>query len=177
MNRSARAAGLATAAVSLLVAFATPVAAQNEQALKTYFEGRPITLRLDMPGWADGVDIHVNQPQSLDYKKYRDNLKRYGIAIPYGDSSRITLIKLKKDLVEFQISAVGFGTFDDDTSTSSNNGRLEKTEGERGAEKRPQGGSRLNLRWSSRVPADITPEEIEKALVKYVDFGNSGDFS
>jgi hypothetical protein len=95
-----------------------------------------------MPGSTEGVDIRVDQPQTLDYKKYRDNLKRHGIAIPYGDSSRITLIKLKKDLLEFQIG----------------------------------GGSRLNLRWSSRVPADITPEEIENALIKYVDFGNSRDF-
>jgi len=142
MSRSARAAGLVIAAVSLLVAFATPVTAQNEQALKAYFQKRPITLRLDIPGSSDGVDIHVDQPRSLDYKKYRDNLKRHGIAIPYGDSSQITLIKLKKDLLEFQIG----------------------------------GGSRFNLRWSSRVPADITPEDIEKALIKYVDFDDSRDF-
>jgi hypothetical protein len=136
MVKSARAVGIAAAAVSLLTAFATSVAAQDENAFKAYFEGRRITLRMDMPGSADGVDIQVDRPRSIDYKKYRENLKRYGIAINSGDSSRVTLVKLKGNLIEFQIGGGGFGTFGDDTSTSSNIHLLEKSDREKTLEKR-----------------------------------------
>jgi hypothetical protein len=215
-----------TAVVVLLVTtFATSVAAQDENAFKTYFEGRQITLRMDMPGSVDGVDLQVDPPRSLDYKKYRENLKRYGIAINYGNSSRVTLVKLKANLIEFQIGGGGFGTFGHDTSTSSNihllekaereqtlekrvkeetdkdhkralqheldelrdkrdrdnrilraeSERIEETKRERVAEKRLAGGSRFNLHWSPRVPATLRPEDVEKALVEYVDFRNGND--
>jgi len=221
----ARVAGLAAAAAALLTTFAGSVWAQDENALKAYFEGRRITLRMDMPGSADGVDIQVDPPKSIDYKKYRENLKRNGVAINSGDSSRITLIKVKGNLIEFQLDGGGFGTFGDDTSTSSNIHLLEKTEREktlekrlkdetdkdrkralqrelddlrnrrerenrllraeserieeakraRIAEQRRQGGSRFNLRWSPKVPATLKPEDVEKALVEYVDFRNGAD--
>src|SRR5580765_35173 len=131
----ARIAGLAAAAAALLTIFAGSVAAQDENALKAYFEGRRITLRMDMPGSADGVDIQVDPPKSIDYKKYRENLKRNGVAINSGDSSRVTLVKLKGNLIEFQIGGGGFGTFGDDTSTSSNIKLLEKSEKEKNLEK------------------------------------------
>jgi hypothetical protein len=222
MVRFARAVGIAAAAVSLLTPFATSVAAQDENAFKAYFEGRHITLRMDMPGSADGVDIQVDPPRSIDYKKYRENLKRYGIAINSGDSSRVTLVKVKGNLIEFQIGGGGFGTFGDDTSTSSNirlleksdrektlekrikeetdkdrkrllqrelddlrdhrerenrilraeSERIEEVKRERIAEKRLQSGSRFNLRYSSKVPETLKPEDVERALVEYVDFRN-----
>jgi hypothetical protein len=225
MPTFARVVGIAAAAAALLTTCAASVAAQDETALKSYFEGRRITLRMDMPGSADGVDLQVDPPKSLDYKKYRENLKRYGIAINYGDSSRVTFIKVKGNRIEVQIGGGGFGTFGDDTSTSSNIRLLEQTEREktletrvkdetdkhrkralqrelndlrdrresenrilraesdrieeakrqRIAEKRLQGGSRFNLRWSPKVPATIKPEDIEKALVEYVDFHNRPD--
>ena len=37
----------------LLLVLAAPAAAQNEAALKASFEGRRVTLRIDMPGDAD----------------------------------------------------------------------------------------------------------------------------
>lgn len=225
MPRFIRVVGFVAAVAGLLTIFAVSVEAQDEAALKSYFEGRRITLRMDMPGAADGIDIHVDRPRSLDYKKYRENLKRYGIAINYGDSSRVTLIKVKSNLIEIQIGGGGFGTFSDDTSTSSNIRLLEKTEREktleqrlkdetdkdrrrtmrreldglrdrresenrilhaeserieeskreRIAEQRLQGGSRFNLRWSPKVPATIKPEDLEKALIEYVDFHNGID--
>jgi hypothetical protein len=220
MRTTARVFAVATMVMALLDMSATTVAAQDENALKAYFEGRRVTLRMDMPGTSDGVDLQVDPPRSIDYKKYRENLKRYGVAIGSGDSSTVTLIKLKKDLIEFQIGGGGYGTFGDDTSTSSNVKLLDKTEREktlekrikeetdrdrkralqreldelrdrrerenrilqaesdrieeakreRIAEKRLQGGSRFNLHWSPRVPPTLKPEDVEKALVEYVDF-------
>src|SRR5262245_35321738 len=119
MARAARTVGIVVAAVSVVTGSATSVAAQDENALKAYFEGRRITLRMDMPGSSDGVDIQVEPPRSIDYKRYRENLKRYGVAITSGDSSPVTLIKLKGNLIEFQIGGGGYGTFGDDTNTAS----------------------------------------------------------
>ena len=219
MNRVRLALPTLTAAV-FVAAFAGTVAAQDELALKKYFEGRSVTLRMDMPGSADGVDIQVAPPRSIDYKKYRDSLKRNGVAINSGDSSTVTMIRLKKDLIEFQIGGGGFGTFGDDTSTSSDirlidrserektlekqvksetdrdrkrslqrelddlrdrrerqnrllqaqKERIEAAKRERVARERLNGGSRFNLRWEGRVPPTLGPDDVEKALVEYVDF-------
>src|SRR6476620_5992740 len=115
----------------LLIAVAAPAAAQNEAALKAYFEGKRITVRLDMPGDADGVDVHADARIALDYGKYKDKLKRYGTAIHSGDTVVVTLVKVKKDLIEFQLGGGGFGTFGDDTSTSANIPLIEKSSRER----------------------------------------------
>ena len=120
----------------LLLALAAPAAAQNEAALKSYFEGTRVTLRMDMPGDADGVDVHADARQAVDFGRYKDNLKRYGTAIHAGDAAIVTLIKVKKDLIEFQLGGGGFGTFGDDTSTSANIPLVEKTSRERELEKR-----------------------------------------
>src|SRR2546423_1620055 len=86
MLRSARCIRLAAIGVALVGSFAASAAAQDENALKAYFEGRRILLRMDMPGSADGVDVQLDPARGIDYKKYRENLKRYGIAIGSGDS-------------------------------------------------------------------------------------------
>ena len=120
----------------LLLALAAPAAAQNEAALKSYFEGKRITVRMDMPGDADGVDVHADARVAVDYGKYKDKLKRYGTAIHSGETVVVTLVKVKKDLIEFQLGGGGFGTFGDDTSTSANIPLVEKSSRERDLEKR-----------------------------------------
>jgi hypothetical protein len=120
----------------LLLALAAPAAAQNEAALKAYFEGKRITVRMDMPGDADGVDVHADARVAVDYGKYKDKLKRYGTAIHSGETAVVTLVKVKKDLIEFQLGGGGFGTFGDDTSTSANLPLVEKSSRERELEKR-----------------------------------------
>jgi hypothetical protein len=120
----------------LLLALAAPAAAQNEAALKAYFEGTRVAVRLDMPGDSDGVDVHADAKVAVDYGKYKDKLKRYGTAIHAGETSEVTLVKVKKDLIEFQLGGGGFGTFGDDTSTSANIPLVEKSPRERELEKR-----------------------------------------
>jgi hypothetical protein len=128
--------GAAAAVCTVALALAAPVAAQNETALKSYFEGQRVTLRIDMPGTSDGVDVHADASRAVDYQRYRDDLKRYGTAIRAGDSVVVTLVKMKKDLIEFQLGGGGFGTFGDDTSTSSNIPLVERSEREKNLEKR-----------------------------------------
>jgi hypothetical protein len=119
-----------------VLALATPVAAQNEAALKSYFEGTRVTLRLDMPGTSDGVDVQTDASRAVDYQKHGNDLRRYGASIHAGESVSVTLVKVKKDLIEFQLGGGGFGTFGDDTSTSVTMRLVEKGERERNLEKR-----------------------------------------
>jgi len=65
----------------IAAAAATPAFAQNESSLKSFFEGRRVTVTIDMPGTSDGVDVEADARQPIDYSKYRDNLKRYGTAL------------------------------------------------------------------------------------------------
>src|SRR3954452_4859321 len=116
-------------------AAATPAVAQNESSLKSFFEGRRVTVTIDMPGTSDGVDVEADARQPIDYSKYRDNLKRCGTALRAGESVTVTLVKMKKDLIEFQLGGGGFGTFGDDTSTSVNMPDVKKSEREKELER------------------------------------------
>lgn len=216
--RARRWPALAIAVVTLLTA--APAFAQSEAALKSYFEGRTVSPRIDMPGTADGVDVQFDGQRSRDLQEYRDRLKRFGVAIHAGDPVVVTMVKVKKDLIEFQLGGGGYGTFGDDTSTTvdmplmqpsarekelerrvhdeHDDGRrrelrreletlrdrrdrenrritaekatAEEVKRERVAERRLQGGSRFNLRFSGNVPASLRPEEVATALAEYVSF-------
>ena len=116
-------------------AAATPALAQNESSLKSFFEGHRVTVKIDMPGTSDGVDVEADARQPIDYAQYRDRLKRYGTALRAGESVTVTLVKMKKDLIEFQLGGGGFGTFGDDTSTSVNMPDVKKSEREKELER------------------------------------------
>lgn len=122
-------------AASFVMAASAPVQAQDEAALRSYFEGRRVTVKIDMPGTSDGVDVHADASRPIDYGRYGERLKSYGTAIRAGESATVTLIKLKKDLIEFQLGGGGYGTFGDDTSTSVNIPRVEKSKREKDLEK------------------------------------------
>jgi hypothetical protein len=123
-------------AAGMLLALAAPAAAQNEAALKEAFEGRRVTLKMDMPGASDGVDVRADAKRAVDMNRYRNDLKRYGTAIRDGDTVTVTLVKVKKDLIEFQLAGGGYGTFGDDTSTSADLPYVEKSNKEKDLEKR-----------------------------------------
>ena len=110
---------IATALIG--IALAAPRAeaqGPNEAEIKRHFEGKRVTLRIDMPGAADGVDIRVDRP--FDAQQYGERLRRFGTSIRSGETATITTIKVKKDLVEFQLDGGGYGTFGDDTSLTVN---------------------------------------------------------
>ena len=131
-----RAAVAAACAVAMALGMSTPAAAQTEAALKSYFEGKRVTLRLDMPGSADGVDVRADARQAVDFRRYNNDLKRYGTAIHSGESVAVTLVKMKKDLIEVHLAGGGFGTFGDDTSTSASIPLIGKSRHEKDLEKR-----------------------------------------
>src|SRR5262249_39170065 len=124
------------AATVAAIAFASPVQAQNEAALRSFFEGRQVILKIDMPGTQDGVDVRVDASRQVDYQQYGNRLKANGTAIHAGDGATVTLVKVKKDLIEFQLNGGGFGTFGDDTSTSVSAPPVEKSNREKELERR-----------------------------------------
>ena len=114
--------------------FAAPAAAQNESALRSFFEGKRVTVTIDMPGTSDGVDLQVDSPRPLDYQRYGDRLKAYGPAIRADEAATVTLVKVKRDIIEFQLGGGGFGTFNDDSSTSVSMPLLQKSSREKSLE-------------------------------------------
>jgi hypothetical protein len=107
--------------ITLLILIAVslmPVGAQNEGSLRSFFEGKPVLLLKDLPGTNEGVSVPIGR--STDFKEYGERLKRYGVALHAGDRTVVTFVKVKKDLIEFQLAGGGYGTFGDDTSTSVN---------------------------------------------------------
>jgi hypothetical protein len=125
----------APAAAAIAALLAAPAFAQNEAALRSAFEGRRVTVKVDMPGSSDGIDVRVEPGRSLDMNRYRNDLKKYGAAIHAGDTAMVTLVKVKKDIIEFQLDGGGFGTFGDDTSSSVNMADAPKSEREKTLEK------------------------------------------
>jgi hypothetical protein len=120
---------VAFAVVSVVTtcALASPAAAQDENALKAAFEGHRVTIRIDMPGTSDGVDVKPESKRGIDPGNYQNNLKRYGIAIHAGDSATVTQIKVKKDLIEFHLGGGGFGTFGDERSPTGSMPHMDQT--------------------------------------------------
>jgi hypothetical protein len=102
----------------LLALSAHPAVAQTEAALRAYFEGKSIRVNMEMPGSDDGVDVFPVKSQPIDFRQHAARLKQFGTAIKRGDEVLITKVKLKDDLIEFQLGGGGYGTFGDDTYSS-----------------------------------------------------------
>jgi hypothetical protein len=110
------------AALLALGLFPVQVEAQNEAALRRAFEGQSVVVRIDMPGTSSGVNVYPNQDMPIDFPDVAEKLKKYGTALRTGDAVMITKIKVKEDLIEFQLGGGGYGTFGDDMGNSGGGG-------------------------------------------------------
>jgi hypothetical protein len=108
--------------------------AQSEAALRDYFEGKSVTLKLAMPGTESGVDVYPADPKPLDYPRYADRLKNNGTAIKAGQRAMVTKIRVKGDHIEFQLDGGGYGTMGDETSPNVSVPSAEKSKRERNLE-------------------------------------------
>ena len=106
-------------AVGSALAVASPSYAQSEAALKDYFEGRTVVVKIAMPGTAEGVDVYPGESRSIDFTRHGERMKQYGTALSSGQSALVTKVKVKDKLIEFQLDGGGYGTFGDDTNTST----------------------------------------------------------
>ena len=157
-------------AVLIGIALAAPRAeaqGPNEAEIKRHFEGKRVTLRIDMPGASEGVDIRVDRP--FDAKQYGDRLRRFGTSIRSGETATITTIKVKKDMVEFQLDGGGYGTFGDDTSLSVNMPDVQKTNREKDLEaavKRETDAARKRELQREQDGSEIRSVELERAIAE-----------
>jgi hypothetical protein len=125
--------------VFLLATFAmvaAPVVGQDgAAAIQSYFTGKQIVVKIDMPGSQKGVDLRFNKPTPMDWKEYGSRVKQFGVAIHQGDVARVTAVVVKNDMIEFQLDGGGFGTFGDDTTTTVTAKPVEKSDYEKSLEK------------------------------------------
>jgi hypothetical protein len=205
---------------AILLIAGSCVQAQTTTNLSQAFEGKQVTVNIDMPGSQQGIDIYPQKGNTLDAKSYGKRMKQFPVAIHSGDTVMVTTVKVKGNVIEFQLAGGGFGTFGDDTNTAVNFKPQEKSDREKNLETqikntddpyqkqklqqqldyvirqrerndarnraiaeqaaaikrdqvnddRARGGSRFNLKYSPKVPADITPQDVMTALHQYVDF-------
>jgi hypothetical protein len=120
--------------LAIILSLTFVASAQTEADLKQYFEGRHVTLKIDVPATKDGVNVYPERAQPLDYSEYATRLKRSGTSIRRGESVMITKIKVKGKHVEFQLGGGGYGTFGDETDASVNVPSAPKTRREKNLE-------------------------------------------
>ncbi len=103
---------------SLLFLCASALYAQDATSLSSFFEGKQVVVKINMPGTQQGIDIFPQRDNSLDAKAYGKRMKGFPIALHNGDAVMVTTVKVKDKLIEFQLAGGGFGTFGDDTNTA-----------------------------------------------------------
>jgi hypothetical protein len=115
----------------LLFLVPAALSAQSEAALRDFFEGRYVTVKMDMPATKDGVDVYPSNPRPVDLQRYARSIKAYGTALKKGDSVMVTLVKVKEKNIEFQLGGGGFGTLGDDTGQAAYPTSVSKTKREK----------------------------------------------
>jgi hypothetical protein len=113
-----------SAMAALAVSLAAPVGAANlreehERALKQFFEGRSVTVWIDMPATSSGIDVRVGREDILDFSKLQSRVGGSGVAIHEGQSVRVTKVVVKDDLIEFQLAGGGFNSIWNGSGTVS----------------------------------------------------------
>jgi hypothetical protein len=125
----------ASAVLLALTLCALPLSAQSPDSLSSYFTGKEVVLKIDMPGSQQGVDLRYNKDNPMNWKEYANRLKSNGAAIHKGDTARVTAVVVKDDRIEFQLDGGGFGTFLDDSSTTVAPKTIEKSDYEKQLER------------------------------------------
>jgi len=180
--------------LTIILLTAVVVVGQTVAELKRHFEGRHVTLKIDMPATKDGVNIYPERTSPFNYSEYAARLKRHGVSIRRGETSMITKIKIKGRHVEIHLDGGGYGTFGDETDAhvyvpSAGKGRREKNlEDELKREADPTRRKRLKEEIDSlrrereredrlnRAIADEA-EETRRARIEQKALGGGGRFN
>lgn len=103
--------------------------AQNEAALRAAFEGKTVTVKVDMPATSKGIDVYPQESMPVNWREMAERMKQYGTAIKPGQQYMITKVVVKKDShIEFQLGGGGYGTFGDYMNSSSSVSATEERE-------------------------------------------------
>lgn len=94
--------------------------AQNEAALRAAFEGKQVTVKVDMPATSKGIDVYPQDQMPVNWREVANRMKEFGTALKPGQQVMITKVVVKKDShIEFQLGGGGWGTFGDFMNSSS----------------------------------------------------------
>ncbi len=103
----------------LLTLAAVSALAQDENALRNAFMGRPVALRIDMPASHKGIDLHFDKDPAFNLKENTDRIREHDASLLVGDVIPVTYIKVKGDMIEFHLGGGGFNWFTDSTTKSA----------------------------------------------------------
>lgn len=110
---------LRVALLALLSLGSRTLAAQNEAALRAAFEGRIVTVKMDMPATSRGVEVYPQQTMPVNFREVAERIKDNGVALKMGQQVMVTKVVVKRDShIEFQLGGGGYGTFGDFTPSS-----------------------------------------------------------
>jgi hypothetical protein len=100
-------------AASLLLAAAAARADDDaaEQSLRHFFEGRYVTVLIDMPASQAGVDVYPEREYPLDFGRMSSRIGESGVSVREGQRIAVTKVKVKDDLIEFQLGGGGWSDF------------------------------------------------------------------
>ena len=119
-------------AAALAAVVARGAGAQNEGALRAAFEGKTVTVRIDMPATSQGVDVFPLEQMPVDFREVAQRLKDNGTALRMGQQVMVTKVLVNKNShIEFQLGGGGYGTFGDNTSTSVSHASQGETKAEK----------------------------------------------
>jgi hypothetical protein len=96
-----------------LAAMAHGAAAQSEAALRRAFEGKTVTVRIDMPGTSQGIDVNPLETDPVNFREVAQRLKENGTAVRIGQQMMITKVAVRDWYVEFHLGGGGYGTTND----------------------------------------------------------------
>jgi hypothetical protein len=117
------------------LAVSAPAYAQSEAALKDFFEGKSVRVKIDMPATQQGIDVYPDARRPINFDEYSARVKASGISIKSGDSVVVTRVRLKDKIIEFQLGGGGYGTFGDDTGGSDYTSSTPRSNREKDLEK------------------------------------------
>jgi len=106
---------LSSSLTLLAVLVAAPAMAQNQAALEKAFEGREVTVLMDLPATHQGVDLYLQREPEIEFGDYAKRVKQFGIALRKEDRVMITTIKVNKKNIEIHLGGGGYGTWSDDS--------------------------------------------------------------
>ena len=107
-------------AVIALAAVTRGASAQNEAALRSAFEGKTVTVKIDMPATSKGVEVYPADPMPIDFRALAQRLKDNGTGVKMGQQMMVTKVLVKGDShIEFQLGGGGYGTFGDEMGNGS----------------------------------------------------------
>ncbi|MEZ5400304.1 MAG: hypothetical protein R2729_11595 [Bryobacteraceae bacterium] len=103
--------------VLVCAAAALPLFGQSEQALKAFFEGKQVRVKIDMPATHQGIDVTPGASPPIDFKSYSQRIRNAGASLHNGDAVMVTLVRVKGRNIEFQLGGGGYGTAGDESAS------------------------------------------------------------